>query len=365
VGLMRAATLFSDLPWAGFIESLLPDFILAFTFFTALTYAVLGKRFDHQRPAVAMSVALGLAFAVGLVWWEQEQGWSIRDLGPLAIGFAVILVGMIMFQAVRQTGGSWSGAGVAIGASILVASLLGIDLPVNSGIVRAIAVLALIAGIVAFLTHSRGPVCRTSGPAASARAEAADSRHDMGDLYDGGRVGERLRERFARLREEARTLPAHPNDVGNVMVQLHQMLPAEGWLTERLARLRAKAYAVREGHVARIDELRRIMDRLPDEAKRAASRELGRRYAELRLDTRLERLDRTVAEAERRIRDVTREAEAALARYDYRRLTDLLADAENLQKHNDELFKAIDRTEQKLAKIARDVARDAPPVAAP
>jgi len=58
---------FGQLAIGQLFESLLPDFALAFTFFTALTYAVLGKRFGHQRPAVAMSTAIGLALSIGLV----------------------------------------------------------------------------------------------------------------------------------------------------------------------------------------------------------------------------------------------------------------------------------------------------------
>ena len=42
-------------------NTVLPDFILAFTFFTAVIYAVLSRRFGQQRPAVAMSAALGMA----------------------------------------------------------------------------------------------------------------------------------------------------------------------------------------------------------------------------------------------------------------------------------------------------------------
>ena len=41
------------------LDTFLPDFVLAFTFFTALTYAVLGRRVGMQRPAVAVSAALG------------------------------------------------------------------------------------------------------------------------------------------------------------------------------------------------------------------------------------------------------------------------------------------------------------------
>lgn len=52
------------------LDSLLADFLIAFAFFTALSYAVLGRRFGQQRPAVVMSAALGVALALGLVWWE-------------------------------------------------------------------------------------------------------------------------------------------------------------------------------------------------------------------------------------------------------------------------------------------------------
>ena len=56
------------------LDTLLPDFVLAFTFFTALSYTTLGRFFGRQRPAIAMSAALGLALAIGLVWWERDHG---------------------------------------------------------------------------------------------------------------------------------------------------------------------------------------------------------------------------------------------------------------------------------------------------
>ena len=114
------ANTFFNFPFIQLFESLLADFILAFAFFTALAYAIVSKRFDHQRSAIAMSSALGLALAVGLVWWEHDRGLSIRDLGPIAVGFAIILLAMIMFQGISQTGGTWAGAGIALGASLLV-----------------------------------------------------------------------------------------------------------------------------------------------------------------------------------------------------------------------------------------------------
>ena len=77
----------------------------------------------------------------------------------------------------------------------------------------------------------------------------------------------------------------------------------------------------------------------------------------------MERLDKAVAENERRIKALTQEAQGALARYDYSKLSDLLASAEKLQMHNDKLLKTIERTENKLSRLAKQVEKEAREVA--
>ncbi|NLF02799.1 MAG: hypothetical protein GX601_17670 [Anaerolineales bacterium] len=112
---MRLANPFPELALGELLDTLLPDFVLAFAFFTALAYAVSGKRFDRQRPAIVMSAVIGLSLTVRLVWWERQNDLSIRDLGPLAVGFAIIILASVMYQAIRQTGGSWAGVGTLWG----------------------------------------------------------------------------------------------------------------------------------------------------------------------------------------------------------------------------------------------------------
>lgn len=128
---MRLGNPFQDLVIGELFETALPDFVLAFAFFTSICFAVLGKRFGHQRPAIAMSATIGFALSVGLVWWEQANDFSIRDLGPIAIGFAVIVIAFVIYNSIRQVGGSWAGAGIAVGATILVAKLLEINVPID------------------------------------------------------------------------------------------------------------------------------------------------------------------------------------------------------------------------------------------
>lgn len=345
-------------PLGQLFESLLPDFILAFTFFTALCYAVLGRRFDHQRSAVAMAAAVGLAMAMGLVAWEYQRGWSVRNLGPLAIGFAVILLAMLMFQGIRQTGGSWAGAGLAFGASILIAWVLGADWPIAPAVIQSLAIVGLIAGCIAFFLHRHVPSSGYHWTPANVQPELAGIRHDMSDLYTDRRVDQRIGDRLSELRARTPAVAVHREQAPEFMNQLRQILPAEGWLTERLAALRARAHVIRKGHLDRIDELRHVIGKLPPEVRKKAERELADRYDELHMDKRLERLDAAVAENERRIRDLTKEAEAAMIRNDYRKLADLLDAAQKLQVHNSRLFKLIDSGERKLMEAAKRVARE-------
>ena len=92
-------------------------------------------------------------------------------------------------------------------------------------------------------------------------------------------------------------------------------LAGGGFITQRMAQLRAKAHRIREGHVARIDQIRHAYSKLPTQAKKAASQELTGRYKQLQLDQRLERLDKAVATNEQQIRQLTGQAQQALRRH--------------------------------------------------
>ncbi|MEN6425873.1 MAG: hypothetical protein ABFE13_10955 [Phycisphaerales bacterium] len=353
---MRLSRLFSDAPLYDLLETALPDFVLAFAFFTSVAYAVLGKKFDLQRPAVAMSAAIGLALSMGLIWWEQKTGFSVKNLGPIAVGFAIILLALVMYQSIRGVGGSWAGAGIALGASILVAKLLEVTFPVAADIVQTVVTVALVVGMVAFLVHRGGRYARSQ----EQEPVLAGIRHDMSDLYRDRRLSRRLARGLRRVRRKAATLNEHPDQAVEILGQLRKILPAEGWLTQQMAQLRAKAHRIRHGHIARLQETRDIFAKLPASAKKEAAANLADRYNQvIGMDTRLERLDKAVAETERRIRDLTAQAQQYAAQRDQPRLQDTLRTAERLQRHNSRLVRIIKHTEGKLSALVQDVADQA------
>jgi len=352
---MKAANPFPHLAIGDFFETLLPDFVLAFAFFTALAYAVLSRRFHHQRSAVTMSATTGLVLSVGLLWWEQRSGLSIRDLGSIAAGFVVILVAFVMYQAIRQVGGSWAGAGIALGAALLISKLLGLGWALDPQLLHTAISVTLIVGILAFLLHRMLHAPQVS----SRRVHVPDVRHDTRDLRRGHKVSRQLDRRFEDLEKRSQETFTEPADAQDIVQTLHRMLPAQGWLTERLAQLREKAYRLREGHVARIEVVRELASKMPAEGKRKLSNQLREEYKQLGLATRLERLDKSVAANEKRIGELTRDAEKAAKRYDFRRLHDAVKEAEKLQKHNSSLIKLIEQTEKKVESIAKKAAREA------
>jgi hypothetical protein len=204
------------------LGSYLPDFVLAFSFFTSVVYAVLGKRFEQQRPAIAMSAAIGFALSFGLVWWEQANDFSIKNLGPIAVGFAVLLLAFVMYQCIRQVGGSWAGAGITVGASIIIAQLLGIPVPLDPRIIQTIIVVALLLGLMAFVSHRHHlqPRVRFSKP------ELPDIKHTMADVYRQRHLSKGLDHGLRKLRKEAKTLQERPEEGGDILRQIKRMLPA-------------------------------------------------------------------------------------------------------------------------------------------
>ncbi|MFH1615313.1 MAG: hypothetical protein ABIG61_09550, partial [Planctomycetota bacterium] len=216
------------------VESLIPDFVLAFAFFTSLAYAVLGKQFDRQRPAIAASGSIGFALSVGLIWWERANELSIKNLGPIAVGFAILFLCFVMYQSIKQVGGTWAGAGIALGASILIARTLGLGLLVDPEVIQTVTVAALVVGIFAFILHTQDK----SRYMPRVHKDLPDIRHNMADLYRERHLSNQLAQKMKKLRRETNTLNEHPQDAGNVLSQLKKMLPAEGYLTERMAQLR-------------------------------------------------------------------------------------------------------------------------------
>lgn len=345
---------FENLILYDLLETLLPDFILAFALFTSLSYLALSKQFSQQRPVITVSAVFGLALALGLVWWEHTREYSLKNLGPLAIGFALVLLGLVIYQVIRQMSNSWAGTGIALAVAVFIAWTFGLNLPLRPEILQTAVTVALMLGVLAFIIHHK-PFHATL-----TQSDNRNVRRNMSQLYRDRNLSGQLERNFRHLRKDSDLLHKHPEKASDVLTQLKRMLPAEGYLTQRMAQLRSKAYQIRKGHIARLAETKDLFTKLPASAKKQAAAELTAGYHKLAImDTRLARLDQAVAENERRIRQLTQNAQKYTTAYDYPKLYETLKAAEKLQHHNSKIFKQIEQTESRLSGLVRKVTQKA------
>jgi len=349
---------FFTFPGRLLFESLLLDFILAFTFFTSVCYAVLSKRFDHQRSAVGMSASIGAALSVGIIWWENRSGITIRSLGPIALVFAMILIAIIIYRAIKQTAGSWSGGGLAIGLFILFILLAGLDLPIDPEVINSLMVSALVIGFIAMLLHHKSsshnyPFLHSVQP------QISEIKDDQASMYRNRCLSNKITKGLKMLKNETDLLKDKPQYTDHIVYEIKRLLPEEGWLTQRMANLRKKAHQIKNGHVARLEETKDIARKLPLPAKKKLSKDIVNSYNNIiDIDKRIERLDAMIAHNESRIKELTKQAQQYAMNYDYKKLTEIVEQAEKLQEHNSKIFKIIDRTENKLSQIAQKVVNE-------
>lgn len=337
------------------MESLLPDFILGFAFFTSVAYAVLAKRFEAQRAAVTISAVLGLSLSTGLVWWEHVNGWSILDLGLIAISLLICVLGLVIYQSVRQMGGSLAGAGIAVGACLFVAEAMRLPIPLDPHLVQILIVIALLVGIILFFErHSN-----VSTSLRTATLEEKEALPNMSKLFRDRHLSEDLTKGLKKLSRKTKKGQDRPERVQDIAAQIKRMLPVQGYLTERLARLRAQAHQIRNGHIARLQETREALAGATTEIKKKAAANLAQRYKQaIGIDTRLEQLDKAAAETELRARRLTEFAAKQARNYDHQGLHQSLKQAERLQDHNSKLFKTINRTEKVLTNLIKKVIKE-------
>lgn len=361
------------LPYSLPGDGLVIDFTVALVFFTALSFAVLGRRFGHQRSAAVMSTAMGIALALGLVTWEMRTGLRLSALGPIAAGLGLVMIALVIYHAIRRVGGSWAGGLTALGATLLIGQVLavpGLSRLLNGVLGPLIAVGLLAVGASKLMMQIQKkdvsigsaavsapwrPAIETTipdGRPPSGGAPVRDATQQVHAIDDVQRLNHRLDQHLTLAKQNAELLPAQPQLAALLRRQLAAMLPESQTVTQRLADLRAKTQMLRLGHLAKIRRLAPQIPKLPPAAARVASAQLREAYKEARLEERIGRLDQAAVHAEQRIAAVVVEVNRMLdaGRYDHAAKT--LQDAEKLARQVQRLLKQIENDEKKVLSLA-------------
>lgn len=354
-------------------SGLLPDFLLAACFFSALAFAVLGKRLGHRRAAAVMSATLGLAMGLGLVAWEWRTGWRVVDLGTIAVGFALIVLSLVLYQAMKQVGGTVAGAATAIGAALTIGLVL--DLPVlrRSDLLPGVVLVAAIVAMAGLLLHHRQNTASWTAPSFRFTPTGAgepmlasvkpwkerrnDERVDVRDLREARTASDAMRHELDAALHLQPLVDDRPEAWEAARMHLQRALPAAGWLTQKLAEFRETLKLVERGELEQIHEVQKLAKDLPPRDRRQLVVDVRRRLRVLRMAQRLDRLDGAVAELERRVQTLTRQAISDLDARNAEAIPGRLDAANRLQRQVARLLEQMERSRQRLLREAEAVIR--------
>jgi hypothetical protein len=315
--------------------------MIAFTLFTSLSFAVLAGRLGNRRSAAAASSALGLALATGLLWWESVNNFSLLALGPVAVGFAAVVIATVIFGVFRRIGGSVPAAFLSLGSCLLIAWSAGLDWLIDSDIVAFITLVMIITGLYMIISYQKGLNF-------SQNSDFKKIRNDLEAENQSTRLGNKIQDEISSLYRDSSQLENDPQAAKQLQRRIEKILPQAEALTDKMAELRRKAFLVKNGDLNKLKQLRIFLNKTPPNQRSRVLARIKETYKQLNFDQRIERLDYAVAETEKQIRETLNLSIQKINQSDIQGLNKLLKEAEKLQRHNAKLLSAIQRSENKL-----------------
>jgi len=156
------------------------DFVIFALIFVGLAQATLGRRFPG-RAGRAVCIGVGFMLALGLVAVEQQLGFSLRSIGPVAATLLILLLGIMIYRMLHYAGLSRASSAAAAYIAIFL-TMLGIapeffrwvsdEVPWLATALIILAILAFVA-----LAFSFAPNHLPGGASAQAVRRSATNGH--------------------------------------------------------------------------------------------------------------------------------------------------------------------------------------------
>jgi hypothetical protein len=165
--------------------STLFDFVIYLILFIGLVKVAIGKlpQFDN-RAGNSVVIVLGLALAVSLSWFGNANGFSLRNLGPLAMIIFALLLCFVVYNMIKSTRTKDEDKALLISGSYLFLYLMFIailpdlwewineEVPFLAALLTLLFLIALIVVIIKIIRKLTG-VFKGNGNAAATPEEQA------------------------------------------------------------------------------------------------------------------------------------------------------------------------------------------------
>ena len=339
-------------------ESRLFEFLIIFTFFISLMFAIFKRRFGDHRLTGALSASISFALSIGLTQWMNRHGYSMTDLGPVAVIVVAAFAAAVIYSLIKT-----SGHGVIAILTIII--LIAATLPRTYWFFDYQTVFDLV--LAGWLLILIWMLMKNSRPHRSVPSVRKRDYPDMDDaddqikqMYNDRRLSKQISGQLRKLRKPSQLLGDTNSQSTNLILQLQRILPQQGFLAGRMAGLRKKAHLMRNGHIAKIKDIKNLYRQLGPLQKQKVSRQMIEYYQnQTDLDRRLERLEGFIADIEKQSRQLIVRAEICVKNKEFKQYDHIIKKAAKLQDRVTHIIKVIIRTEKKLIDAAHKIVRDA------
>ena len=83
------------------------DFAIYLMVFVGISQITLGSRFQG-KGGKAITIAIGISLALSLAISEKYLGFSLRSLGPIAVGIFLAILSVMIYRLIKQLGGDFA-----------------------------------------------------------------------------------------------------------------------------------------------------------------------------------------------------------------------------------------------------------------
>lgn len=339
----------------AFFDSTLFEFLIIFTFFISLLFVIFKRRFGDRRLAVGLSVTIGLALSIGLTRWMSDKGYTMQNLGPVAIIIIAVFAAAVIYSLIKS-----SGHGIIAVLTIII--LITAALPRsywlgNHQMIFDTILTAWLLILIWLLIRNAAPHITASSVGRSRYAEADYADDQIKRMYNYRSISNRISGQLRKLKRPS--IGDKNGQSTDILLQLQRILPEQGFLAGQMASLRKNAHLISNGHIAKIRDIKKLCRGMPAWQKNKVSELLIEHYRkESDIDKRLERLEALVAAAEKQSHDLIGRAQICVQTNNFRQYDHIIRKAQKLQDHITHIIKVIIRTEKKLSETAYKIARD-------
>jgi len=300
--------------------------------FVGISQITLGSRFQG-RGGKAITIAIGISLALALAISERYLGFSLRSLGPIAVGIFLAILSVMIYRLIKQLGGSFAVSGSL--AYIIILLFLTATMPgfftwvnqniplLNLGLV--IGFILALYNVISHLFKHKGLSQKLAEKFKNVKAESIEDISKLANSKSFQRsqikpitkqafkTGNQILNELAEILKSIEKYGQLPEARAEIKKQIDKILPEQMELMETI-----KTLQTRHGRILAFDlgvysqEFQNRYRGLSGPEKAAMKKELEDEYVKLGIEKQLPVLERQIEDYQIGIKNYLNQASSSL-----------------------------------------------------